>query len=92
MPLYLDFRNRQSSLDHPTKVLLAPSWKFRIEISANARRVLSSARCPAVRGLARDATTLAIREHLADVALQYDKLADGAEAGYREQELLADQA
>jgi hypothetical protein len=40
----------------------------------------------------RDATTLTIREHLADVALQYDKLADGAEAGYREQELLADQA
>jgi hypothetical protein len=37
-----------------------------------------------VRNLAQEATTLAIREHLADVVLQYEKLAEGAEAGYRE--------
>jgi hypothetical protein len=36
-----------------------------------------------VRSLAHDATTLAIREHLADVVLQYEKLAEGAEAGCR---------
>ena len=36
-----------------------------------------------VRSLAHDATTLAIREHLTDVVLQYEKLAEGAEAGYR---------
>jgi hypothetical protein len=36
-----------------------------------------------LRNLAVDATTLTIREHLADVALQYEKLAEGAEAGYR---------
>jgi hypothetical protein len=36
-----------------------------------------------VRLLAHDATTLVIRKHLAEVALQYDKLADGAEAGYQ---------
>ena len=35
-----------------------------------------------VRNLARDATTLTIREHLADIVLQYEKLAEGAEAGY----------
>ena len=35
-----------------------------------------------LRGLAQDATTDAIREHLAEVALQYEKLADGAEAGH----------
>jgi hypothetical protein len=35
-----------------------------------------------VRNLVHDATTPAIREHLADVALQYEKLAEGAEAGY----------
>ena len=29
-------------------------------------------------------TTFAIREHLTDVALQYEKLAEGAEAGYRD--------
>jgi hypothetical protein len=34
-----------------------------------------------VRRLAHEATTLVIREHLADVALQYEKLAEGAEAG-----------
>ena len=34
-----------------------------------------------VRRLAQGATTLAIREHLADVVLQYEKLAEGAEAG-----------
>ena len=36
-----------------------------------------------VRTLAHDATTLAIREHLAEVALQYENLAEGAEVGYR---------
>ncbi len=36
-----------------------------------------------VRTLALGVTTLAIREHLADFALQYEKLAEGAEAGYR---------
>ena len=45
-----------------------------------------------VRSLAHDATTLAIREHLADVALQYEKLAEGAEAGYRLTGILGDQA
>lgn len=39
-----------------------------------------------VRTLARDATTLAIREHLADVAQQYEKPAEGAEVGYRNAE------
>jgi hypothetical protein len=37
-----------------------------------------------VRSLAHDATTFTIREHLADVALQYEKLAESAEAGYRD--------
>ena len=37
-----------------------------------------------VRKLARDATTLTVREYLADGALQYEKLAEGAEAGYRD--------
>jgi hypothetical protein len=37
-----------------------------------------------VRSLAHDATTFAIRRHLADVALQYEKLAEGAEAGCRD--------
>jgi hypothetical protein len=32
-----------------------------------------------VRTLAHDATTLAIREHLTDVARQYDELAQGTE-------------
>jgi hypothetical protein len=35
-----------------------------------------------VRSLAHDATAFAIREYLADVALQYEKPAEGAEAGY----------
>jgi len=39
-----------------------------------------------VRSLAQDATTDAIRDHLPDVALQYEKLAEGAEAGYRDPE------
>jgi hypothetical protein len=39
-----------------------------------------------LRNLAQDATTPTIREHLADVALQYEKLAEGAEAGYRDPE------
>jgi hypothetical protein len=34
-----------------------------------------------VRSLAREATTLVIREHLADVALQYEKLAEGPQSG-----------
>jgi hypothetical protein len=34
-----------------------------------------------VQSLAHDATTFAIRKRLADVALQYEKLAEGAEAG-----------
>jgi len=37
-----------------------------------------------VRNLAQDATTDAVRAHLAEVALQYEKLAEGAEAGRRE--------
>jgi hypothetical protein len=32
-----------------------------------------------LRNLAQDATTDAIRDHLAEVALQYEKLAEGAE-------------
>jgi len=36
-----------------------------------------------LRTLAGDATTLAIREHLADVAHQYEKLAESAEVRYR---------
>jgi hypothetical protein len=39
-----------------------------------------------LRNLAQGATTPTIREHLADVALQYEKLAEGAEAGYRDPE------
>ena len=35
------------------------------------------------RGLSRVATTAAVREHLAEVALQYEHLAEEAEAGYR---------
>jgi hypothetical protein len=37
-----------------------------------------------VRRLAQDVITPALREHLADVALQYEKLAEGAGAGYRD--------
>ena len=37
-----------------------------------------------VRSLTHDATALAIREHLADVVLQYEKLAEGADAGYHD--------
>jgi hypothetical protein len=37
-----------------------------------------------VRSLAHAATTFAIREHLTDVALQYEKLAEGAEGDYRD--------
>ena len=36
-----------------------------------------------VRKLAQEATTPDIREHLAEVALQYEHLAEEAEAGYR---------
>jgi hypothetical protein len=39
-----------------------------------------------VRRLAREATMPALREHLAEVALQYEKLAEGAGAGYRDHE------
>jgi len=35
-----------------------------------------------VLGLSHDATTPAIREHLAGVARQYERLAEGAERGY----------
>jgi hypothetical protein len=37
----------------------------------------------AVRRLAQEATMPAPRDRLADVALQYEKLAEGAEAGYQ---------
>jgi hypothetical protein len=37
-----------------------------------------------VCNLAQDATTSVVREHLAEVALQYEKLAEGAEAGPRD--------
>jgi hypothetical protein len=36
-----------------------------------------------LRNLAKDATTLTIQQHLVDVALEYEKLAEGAEAGGR---------
>jgi formate dehydrogenase maturation protein FdhE len=36
-----------------------------------------------VRKLAQEATTPDIRQHLADVALQYEHLAEEAEAGHR---------
>jgi len=39
-----------------------------------------------LRSLAQDATTLAVREHLTDVAFQYEKLAEGAEAGRHDPE------
>jgi hypothetical protein len=68
-------------------VMETPSLKFPPMPGVYYRR--QAAR---VRSLALDATTPAIREHLADVVLQYDKLAEGAEAGFREPELLTDQA
>ncbi len=37
-----------------------------------------------VRRLAQEATTLTIREYLTHVAGEYEKLAEGAEAGYRD--------
>jgi hypothetical protein len=36
-----------------------------------------------VRSLSQVATTPALREHLADVAREYEHLAEKAEAGYR---------
>ena len=39
-----------------------------------------------VRRLAQEAMMPAPRDRLADVALQYEKLAEGAEAGYRNPE------
>jgi hypothetical protein len=39
-----------------------------------------------VHRLAKEASMPALREHLADVALQYEKLAEGAEAGYQNPE------
>jgi hypothetical protein len=36
-----------------------------------------------VRSLSQVATTPAVREHLADVAIQYEQLAEKAEAGVR---------
>jgi len=40
-----------------------------------------------LRGLAQDATMDAIREHLLEVALQYDKLAEGAAMGDHHREV-----
>jgi hypothetical protein len=39
-----------------------------------------------VRRLAKDATTEAVREHLAEVVRQYEELAEGAEASNRNPE------
>jgi hypothetical protein len=39
-----------------------------------------------VRRLSQEATTPAPREHLGEVALQYEKLAEDEEAGYRDPE------
>ena len=39
-----------------------------------------------VRRLAQEATMPALRDHLAEVVLQYEKLAEGAEAGYHDPE------
>jgi hypothetical protein len=39
-----------------------------------------------VRRLAQEATMSALRDHLADVALQYEKLAEDAGAGYHDHE------
>jgi hypothetical protein len=39
-----------------------------------------------VRRLALEATMPAFREHLGEVALQYEKLAEDVEAGYRDPE------
>jgi hypothetical protein len=36
-----------------------------------------------VRRLSRKATISAVREHLADIAIQYEQLAEEADAGYR---------
>ncbi len=51
-----------------------------IEISTHARRVFWQA--ARAYSLKLDVTTIAIREHLEDVALLYEKLAEGVEAGY----------
>jgi hypothetical protein len=45
-----------------------------------------------VRNLAQGATTPAVREHLADVAREYEKLAEGAAEGLPRTEILGDQA
>ena len=39
-----------------------------------------------VRRLAQEATMPALRDHLAEVVLQYEKLAEGAEAGCHDPE------
>ena len=39
-----------------------------------------------MRSLLQDATTPAIRDHLSDVVLQYEKLAERAEAGFHIEE------
>jgi hypothetical protein len=39
-----------------------------------------------VRRLAQEATMPALREHLAEVALQYERLAEEAEAGHHDPE------
>jgi hypothetical protein len=62
-----------------------------IEISTDAWRVLPPASCPRAPSLLRG-HDVAIREHLADVALHYDKLAEGAEVGYRVPEFLSNQS
>jgi hypothetical protein len=56
-----------------------PSLKFERMPSDYYRR--QAAR---VRNLAQEATTDAVREHLAAVALQYEMLADGAAAASRD--------
>jgi len=44
-----------------------------------------------VRNLAQEATTPTVREHLADVAREYEKLAEGAAEGLPRTEILGDQ-
>ena len=53
---------------------------------ARHRHVTVGAYYRAVRRLEQEATMPAPRDRLADVALQYGKLADGAEAGYHDPE------
>jgi hypothetical protein len=61
-----------------------------MEISALKSAPMSCEYCrqqaACVRRLAQEAMMPAPRDRLADVALQYEKLAEGAEAGYRNPE------